>query len=59
MAFFFPKMVSKDLHGSLYLWFIDALLSLVLGLRFPLDLFEVKKVKLGGPFWKDSTHNVL
>ena len=44
-------MVSRDLHGTLYLWLIDALFSLVLGLRFPLDLFEVKKVKLGGPFW--------
>jgi len=51
LVFFFPKMVSRDLHGTLYLWLIDALFSLVLGLRFPLDLFEVKKVKLGGPFW--------
>ena len=56
---FFPKMFSKDLHGTLYLWLIDDLFPLVFGLRFPLDFFEVKKLKLGGPFWKDSTHNVL
>ena len=50
LAFFFPKMVSRDLHGTLYLWLIDVLFPLVFGLRIPLDFFEVKKLKLGGPF---------
>ena len=43
--------LSYGLFRAYYLWLIDDLFPLVLGLRFPLDLFEVKTVKLGGPFW--------
>ena len=32
------------------MWLIDVLFPLVFGLRIPLVFFEVKKLKLGGPF---------
>ena len=43
--------LSYGLFRAYYLWLIDDLFPLVFGLRFPLDFFEVKKLKLGGPFW--------
>ena len=42
--------LSYGLFRAYYLWLIDDLFPLVFGLRFPLDFFEVKKLKLGGPF---------
>ena len=42
--------LSYGLFRAYYLWLIDDLFPLVFGLRVPLDFFEVKKLKLGGPF---------